>query len=64
MLAKNPVMNATTPKDASEEHLYLTAEDCKAILQNADDFLNPQLPRVIRALLYTGMRSGELLALH
>lgn len=64
MLAKNPVMNATTPKDAPEEQPYLNAEDCKTILQNIDDFLNPQLPRVIKTLLYTGMRSGELMALH
>lgn len=64
MLAKNPVMNATTPKDAPEEQPYLNAEDCKTILQNIDDFLNPQLPRVIQTLLCTGMRSGELMALH
>ena len=64
MLAKNPVMNATTPKDEPEEQPYLNAEDCKTILQNIDDFLNPQLPRVIKTLLYTGMRSGELMALH
>ena len=64
MLAKNPVFNATTPKDAPEETPYLNAEDCKTILQNIDDFLNPQMPRVIKTLLYTGMRSGELMALH
>lgn len=42
----------------------MTVEDCKTILQIADDFLNPQLPRVIQTLLYTGMRFGELMALH
>ncbi len=65
LLLKNPVTNATNPKDAeAKEHPFLDAEQCREVLRLADDFTNPQLPRIIRTLLYTGMRSGELCALH
>lgn len=65
LLLKNPVTNATNPKDAEvKEHPFLDAEQCRELLRLADDFTNPQLPRIIRTLLYTGMRSGELCALH
>ena len=65
LLLKNPVTNATNPKDAEvEEHPFLDAGQCRELLRLADDFTNPQIPRIIRTLLYTGMRSGELCALH
>lgn len=65
LLLKNPVTNATNPKDAEvKEHPFLDAAQCREVLRLADDFTNPQLPRIIRTLLYTGMRSGELCALH
>ena len=65
LILKNPVTNATNPKDAEvKEHPFLNAEQCRELLRLADDFTNPQLPRIIRTLLYTGMRSGELCALH
>lgn len=65
LLLKNPVTNATNPKDAEvEEHPFLAAGQCRELLRLADDFTNPQIPRIIRTLLYTGMRSGELCALH
>ena len=65
LLLKNPVTNATNPKDAEvEDHPFLDAGQCRELLRLADDFTNPQIPRIIRTLLYTGMRSGELCALH
>lgn len=62
---KNPVTNATTPRDPRKERATLTAEDCAAILARLDGaFYNPQMPRIITTLIYTGMRVGELCALH
>lgn len=65
LLLKNPVTNATNPKDTEgKEHPFLDAAQCREVLRLADDFTNPQLTRIVRTLLYTGMRSGELCALH
>nr|DAQ68806.1 MAG TPA: Integrase [Caudoviricetes sp.] len=64
LLLKNPVTNATTPAGEEKERVYLDAEQCKELMTFLDEFTNPQLPRVIKALLYTGMRVGELTALH
>lgn len=63
---KNPVTNATTPKDRNlRPRPTLTAEHCAAILARLDGaFTNPQMPRIITTLMYTGMRVGELCALH
>lgn len=65
LLLKNPVMNATTPKDTDiEERAYLDAEQCKKLLTIINEFNNPQLTRLIRILLFTGMRIGEITGLH
>jgi integrase len=64
LLLKNPVTNATTPAGEEKERLYLDAEQCKKLITFLDEFSNPQLPRVIKTLMYTGMRVGELTALH
>ena len=64
LLLKNPVTNATTPAGEEKERLYLDAEQCKELMTFLDEFSNPQLPRVIKTLMYTGMRVGELTALH
>lgn len=64
MLLKNPVKNATTPAGEEKERLYLDAGQCKELMTFLDEFSNPQLPRVIKTLMYTGMRVGELTALH
>ena len=64
LLLKNPVTNATTPAGEEKEKLYLDAEQCKELMTFLDEFSNPQLPRVIKTLMYTGMRVGELTALH
>lgn len=65
LLLKNPVMNATTPKDTdTEERAYLDAEHCKELLTIINEFSNPQLTRLIRVLLFTGMRVGEITGLH
>ena len=65
LLLKNPVMTATTPKDTDiEERVYLDAEHCKKLLTIINEFNNPQLTRLIRILLFTGMRIGEITGLH
>lgn len=64
LLLKNPVTNATTLAGEEKERLYLDAEQCKELMTFLDEFSNPQLPRVIKTLMYTGMRVGELTALH
>lgn len=65
LLLKNPVMNATTPKDTViEERAYLDAEHCKKLLTIINEFNNSQLTRLIRILLFTGMRIGEITGLH
>ena len=65
LLAKNPVTNATTPTNGKEkEKEFLNSEECKSIFDILSDFTNPQLSRVVQTLIYTGMRVGELTALH
>lgn len=64
LLLKNPVTNATTPAGEEKERPYLDAGQCKELMTFLDEFSNPQLPRVIKTLIYTGMRVGELTALH
>jgi integrase len=64
LLLKNPVTSATTPSGEEKERLYLDAEQCKELMTFLDEFSNPQMPRVIKTLIYTGMRVGELTALH
>jgi len=63
MLSKNPVKFSTVPKEHEKDKEFLTPEQCKLILNSLDYFTNPQLGRVVKVLLYTGMRCGELLAL-
>lgn len=65
LIAKNPVTNATTPTSSEVKHKeFLDADQCKALLGILDEMKNPQLPRLIRMLLFTGMRVNELCALH
>lgn len=64
LLLKNPVTNATTPAGEEKERVYLDADQCKELMTFVNEFSNPQLPRVIKTLVYTGMRVGELTALH
>ena len=64
LLLKNPVKNSTTPAGEEKQRLYLDADQCKELMTFLDELSNPQLPRVIKTLIYTGMRVGELTALH
>lgn len=65
LLLKNPVTNATTPsKGEVAEKEFLDAEQCKELLGVVDEVSNPQVARAIKTLLFTGMRVGELTALH
>ncbi len=65
LLAKNPVTNATTPSHGSEKQKeFLDAEQCRELLGFINELNNPQLSRLIKMLLFTGMRVNELTALH
>lgn len=64
LLLKNPVTNATTPKGEEKEKEFLDAGQCRKLLNILDEFSNPQLTRLVKMLLYTGMRAGEITALH
>lgn len=65
MLLKNPVTNATTPSTGEvTEKEFLDAGQCKELLGFVDEITNPQVARAIKTLLFTGMRVGELTALH
>ena len=64
LLLKNPVTNATTPGAEPKEKVFLNADQCRELLGFADETSNPQVARAIKVLLYTGMRVGELTALH
>lgn len=64
LLLKNPVANATTPSGEEKEKLFLNAQQCRELLTFVDEMSNPQLCGVVKTLIYTGMRVGELTALH
>lgn len=65
LLLKNPVTNATTPSDGQlKEKEFLDAEQCRQLLRFVDETTNLQVARAIKTLLFTGMRVGELTALH
>lgn len=64
IIRKNPVFNATTIKGEDKEKQFLNAEQCKEILKTVDEMTNQQVARAVKTLLYTGMRVGELTALH
>lgn len=64
LLLKNPVTHATTPGSEPKEKEFLDAGQCRELLGFLHEMTNPQLPRAIELLLYTGLRVGELTALH
>lgn len=43
---------------------FLDADQCRALLEVLDELVSPQLTKLIRMLLFTGMRVNELTALH
>ena len=61
---KNPVVHATSPKQAQKEKEFLDAEGCKILLEHLDELGNPNARVGLAILIYTGMRSGELCGLH
>jgi integrase len=64
IITRNPVINATSPKDPAKTRDFLNAEQCRALLRILDDMPNRQNARAIQTLLLTGMRVGELTSLH
>ena len=63
LLEKNPVVNTTPPKPDNKKKLFLDAGQCKQLLDIFENIENRQLRVMINTLLFTGLRSGELLAL-
>lgn len=63
LLEKNPVANTTPPKPEYKKKLFLDAGQCKQLLDIIEDIDNQQLRVMITTLLFTGLRSGELLGL-
>lgn len=63
MIERNPCTNTTPPKIECEKRPFLDANQCKQLLDIFAKHENPQLKTAITTLLYTGLRSGELLAL-
>ena len=64
IVTKNPVTHSTTPKMPQKKKLFLDAGQCKQLLGLLNEVPNPQIQKALAALLYTGVRVGELLALH
>lgn len=64
IIHKNPVILSTSPRIPKKVPKYLNAEQAKDLLKVVPQISNEQLGRAISILLYTGMRIGELLALH
>ena len=64
VLLKNPVTHATTPGSEPKEKEFLDAGQCRELLGFLHEMTNSQLPRATELLLYTGLRVGELTALH
>jgi integrase len=63
LVTKNPVKNSTLPKTEDKTRLFLDAAQCKQILSILREEVAPQFRAMVSTLIYTGMRSGELLAL-
>jgi len=63
LLEKNPVANTTPPKPDYKKKLFLDSGQCKQLLDILEDVENRQLRVMINTLLFTGLRSGELLGL-
>lgn len=64
IIAKNPVVHATSPKQQQKEKLFLDAAECKRLLECLEQVNNPNARVGLATLTYTGMRSGELCGLH
>ena len=64
MIKENPVKNAIKPRNESKEREFLDSMGCRKLLKALPNIKNLQIQRAITVLLFTGMRRGELLALH
>lgn len=63
MLEKNPAANTTPPKIEHKKKPFLDADECQRLLSILEQEEKVQLKVMITTLLYTGLRSGELLGL-
>ncbi len=60
----NTVKSCVDGISEPKEKEFLDAGQCRELLGFLPEMTNPQLPRAIELLLYTGLRVGELTALH
>lgn len=64
IMAKNPVEGSTPLRREEKERLFLTDESARTMIECLDTIHNEQVRNAVKILLYTGLRRGELLALH
>lgn len=63
-LMRNPVTNSTIPVEQEKDQSLLNMEQCRALMKALDEASDQRMARVLKALLLTGMRVGELTGLH
>ncbi|MDR1703525.1 MAG: tyrosine-type recombinase/integrase, partial [Clostridiales bacterium] len=65
IVEKNPVLNATPPKRVKDsDRDYLDDNQCRKLLAILPGIQDRQFALMIETLLFTGLRAGELCALH
>lgn len=60
----NPVLRSVCPRAEEKKRVFLDASGCRLLMEKLPEMENQQAARAVRLLLITGMRRGELLALH
>ncbi len=62
---KNPVLNTTPPKRVKySEKPFFDDNQCRQLLVALEEHPDRQFALIVKTFLYTGLRSGELCALH
>ncbi len=66
-LLRNPVKDMNPPKLETREHVILTDDEIKTMLELAstfsDGYINKTMPAILQLILHTGMRMGEVFGL-
>jgi integrase len=58
---RNPLKSVPRRRIHNARERYLTADQAQRLLKSCDESVNPQLGNIVRLLLLTGSRRGELL---
>ncbi|MCL1855912.1 MAG: tyrosine-type recombinase/integrase [Clostridia bacterium] len=65
IVEKNPVLNTTPPKrDQYKEKPFFDDGQCKRLLTILEELDDRQFALIVKTFLFTGLRAGELCALH